>query len=134
MPGSTLDLDNLPIPDRQLGRGHDNNALGPSDLSDTGSDTQGGHSGRDLEDLGLDRGTNEDSDTHRVDAGGDSDSGGSGESSTAGRNNDVELGGDIGFDRIDTMGADDDADVDDTIDPDWPPSEGTSASPNDTRH
>lgn len=134
MPGSTLDLDNLPIPDRQLGRGHDNNALGPSDLSDTGSDTQGGYSGVNDEDLGLDRGTNEDSDSRRIGVSGDSDSTGSGESSTAGRNNDVELGGDIGFDRIDTMSADDDTDVDDAIDPDWPPSEGTSAAPNNYKH
>jgi hypothetical protein len=37
---STLDPDNFPDPpDRQLGVGHGNRALGPSDSSDSGSDT-----------------------------------------------------------------------------------------------
>lgn len=38
MATSTLDLDVLPISDRQLNKGHDNHALGPSDTSDSGSD------------------------------------------------------------------------------------------------
>jgi hypothetical protein len=36
---STLDPDNFPeSPDRSLGKGHGTDALGPSDISDTGSD------------------------------------------------------------------------------------------------
>jgi hypothetical protein len=43
MSQSTLDPDNLPAtPDRNLGKGHGTDALGPSDRSDTGSDVQGG--------------------------------------------------------------------------------------------
>ncbi|HEY5801167.1 MAG TPA: hypothetical protein VIT92_13160 [Burkholderiaceae bacterium] len=133
MPGSTLDLDNIPVPDRSLGKGHDIEALGPSDLSDTGSDVQGGYSGIDDDVLGLDRGTNEDSDTRRLAARGDTDSTGTGESSTAGRNGDVELGGDIGFDRIDTMGADDNDDLDE-LGEDWPPNAGEASSQRATRH
>ncbi len=38
MANSTLDPDVLPISDRQLGKGHDNHALGLSDTSDSGSD------------------------------------------------------------------------------------------------
>src|SRR5450830_1489676 len=38
MATSTLDLDVFPISDRQLSKGHDNHALGPSDTSDSGSD------------------------------------------------------------------------------------------------
>ena len=40
---STLDPDNFPErPDRSLGRGHGVDALGPSDISDSGSDVVGG--------------------------------------------------------------------------------------------
>ena len=38
MATSTLDPDVLPISDRELNKGHDNHALGPSDTSDSGSD------------------------------------------------------------------------------------------------
>ena len=38
MATSTLDLDVLPISDRELSKGHDNHALGPGDSSDSGSD------------------------------------------------------------------------------------------------
>ena len=38
MANSILDPDVLPISDRQLSKGHDNHALGPSDTSDSGSD------------------------------------------------------------------------------------------------
>lgn len=38
MASSTSDPDVLPISDRQLNKGHDNHALGPSDSSDSGSD------------------------------------------------------------------------------------------------
>jgi hypothetical protein len=106
MPSSTLDPDNLPEDDRHLGRGHGIDALGPSDISDTGSDVQGGYRAIDEADLGLDRGTNEDSDTHNLPYRyGSGDAGGTGDDSTAGRAQDIELGGDIGFDRIDTIEA-----------------------------
>lgn len=49
MPSSTLDPDFTPEPDRQVGIGHGTDSLGPSDLSDTGSDVQGGY--RAIEDL-----------------------------------------------------------------------------------
>lgn len=110
MATSTLDPDNFPEPDRQLGRGHGMDALGPSDLSDTGSDVQGGLRGIEADELGLglDRGTTEDADSHNLLASDESiDSTGTGESSTAGRNADVELGGDIGFDRIDQIDVND---------------------------
>jgi len=38
MATSTLDPDIFPTADRQLGKGHDNRALGPGDTSDSGSD------------------------------------------------------------------------------------------------
>jgi hypothetical protein len=104
MATSTLDPDNIPEPDRQLGKGHGTNVLGPSDTSDTGSDVQGGLRAVEELDLGLDRGTTEDSDSHNIAPSSDTDdSTGTGESSTAGRNADVELGGDIGADRIDQI-------------------------------
>jgi hypothetical protein len=106
MPPSTLDPDNIPESDRQLGRGHGMNALGPSDLSDSGSDVQGGFKAIEEPEfgLGLDRGTNEDSDSHIISASSDTDdSTGTGDSSTAGRNADIELGGDIDVDRIDEI-------------------------------
>jgi hypothetical protein len=106
MPSSTLDPDNIPEPDRQLGKGHGNKALGPSDISDTGSDVQGGLRSIDEPELGLglDRGTTEDSDTHNIEASDENeDSTGTGEDSTAGRDADVDLNADIGTDRIDRI-------------------------------
>jgi len=41
MSTSTLDLDNDLQVDRQLGAGHTDSALGPSDTSDSGSDVKG---------------------------------------------------------------------------------------------
>jgi hypothetical protein len=41
MSTSTIDTDNDFEPDRKLGEGHDINALGPSDSSDSGSDMAG---------------------------------------------------------------------------------------------
>jgi hypothetical protein len=109
MAGSTLDPDNIPEPDRQLGKGHGTGALGPSDISDTGSDVQGGLRAIEELDLGLDRGTNEDSDSHNIDPANDSDdAGGTSDTSTAGRNADVELDSDIGFDRINYINPEDD--------------------------
>lgn len=106
---STLDPDNIPEPDRQLGKGHGNKALGPSDISDTGSDEQGGLRAVDEPELGLnlDRGTNEDSDTRTIEASDENeDSVGTGEDSTAGRDADVDLNADIETDRIDHLSPD----------------------------
>jgi len=111
MATSTLDPDNIPEPDRKPGKGHGTNALGPSDLSDTGSDVQGGLRAVEETGLGLDRGTNEDSDSHNIEPSrGTDDSTGTGESSTAGRNADVEPSGDIGADRIDYINTGDETD------------------------
>lgn len=121
MPGSTLDPDNIPESYRQLGRGHGNDALGPGDISDTGSDVQGGYRAVEEDALPLDRGTSEDQDSHNVfGSPADSDSTGTGESSTAGRNADVEVAGDIDVDRVDYINPEDDPDYQD-IDADVPP-------------
>lgn len=122
MATSTLDPDNTPEPDRQLGKGHGTASLGPSDTSDSGSDIQGNSRWAADTDLGLDRGTNEDSDSGRragsagpvlgdanIDS--DSDSSGTGERATAGRDSDIEMGSDIDIDRIDEVNIDDDADL-----------------------
>jgi hypothetical protein len=116
MTRSTLDPDNLPLqrpPPRA--RGHDVRSLGPSDSSDSGSDMVGPGL-LDSDTLGLDRGTNEDSEAGHADeigAGADigdrdmdenSDRSGTGERMAAGREPNVEPGSDIGFDRI--VGAD----------------------------
>ena len=112
MTRSTLDPDNLPVqrpPARP--RGHDVRSLGPSDSSDSGSDLAGPGM-LDSDTLGLDRGTNEDSEGGRasaVGAGADigdldmdenSDRSGTGERMAAGREPNVEPGADIGFDRV----------------------------------
>ncbi|HEX5046818.1 MAG TPA: hypothetical protein VFX89_06815 [Gammaproteobacteria bacterium] len=112
MTRSTLDPDNLPVqrpPARP--RGHDVRSLGPSDSSDSGSD-MAGPGVLDSDTLGLDRGTNEDSEAGRADeigAGADigdldmdenSDRSGTGERMAAGREPHVEPGADIGFDRV----------------------------------
>jgi hypothetical protein len=108
---STLDPDNLPkARKRKKFKGHDTRSLGPSDSSDTGSDMMGpGLIDDDV--LGLDRGTNEDSEGGRLDADagasvGDldlddnSDRDGTGEHMTAGKEPTVSPGADIGTDRI----------------------------------
>lgn len=110
---STLDPDNFPErPDRTLGRGKNVDALGPSDISDTGSDVVGGPGfSSNLDDdqlVDLDRGTNEDS-LGRHDAGpdvgdanyeGDSDYGGTGERATAGRDEAGKESADIDTDQV----------------------------------
>jgi hypothetical protein len=101
MATSTLDLENIPEPDRQLGKGHGTRALGPSDISDTGSDVQPGLHAIEELDLGLERGTSEDSCSRTLPVSGDSDSAGTGERGSAGRDGDVEEAGDIDVDRID---------------------------------
>lgn len=120
MATSTLDPDNIPEPDRQLGKGHGTDSLGPSDTSDSGSDIQGNPRWAAETDIGLDRGTHEDSDSGRRarsagpdlgDANIDSDSSGTGERATAGRDSDIEMGSDIDVDRIDHIDPDEEYDA-----------------------
>jgi hypothetical protein len=110
---STLDPDNFPErPDRSLGRGKGVDSLGPSDISDTGSDVMGGPGfATNLDDdqvIDLDRGTTEDA-PGRLDAGGDigdanyesdSDYGGTGERAAAGRDVSAKDGSDIDTDQV----------------------------------
>ena len=115
---STLDPDNFPErPDRSLGKGHGTDALGPSDLSDTGSDVVGGPGfAANLDDdqlVHLDRGTNEEEesfaggtagpDVGDADFSGDSDVGGTGERAAAGRDTVARDGADIDTDRIESI-------------------------------
>ncbi|HZZ92910.1 MAG TPA: hypothetical protein VFE23_10120 [Usitatibacter sp.] len=106
--------------DRQLGRGHGVDALGPSDSSDTGSDVVGnvGLAGQ-VDGFGIQRETSEfeESTAHGTagpDVGdanldSDSDSTGTGEAATAGRDTVVEAGADIDTDHIETLPEDFDA-------------------------
>jgi len=97
MSQSTLDPDNLPAaPDRNLGKGHGTDALGPSDRSDTGSDVQGGTAAE--EGLG-------DSDT---------DAEGTGERGAVGRERDAP-GADIDTDHIETIPPEEDVLVDEAF-------------------
>ena len=111
MADSTLDPDYLTGgPDRSLGRGHGTDSLGPSDLSDTGSDMQGvGLSG----DVGLDMDEGTTSDPERSTAGGtagpdvgdanldsDTDSGGTGERAAAGRDSVEADGEELDTDQV----------------------------------
>ena len=111
MASSTLDPDNIPEPDRKLGKGHGTGSLGPSDTSDSGSDMAGpGQVDDDV--LPLDRGTNEDPEggtVGKIEAGasvGDremdenSDAAGTGEHLTAGKEPRVRVNGDRDTDRI----------------------------------
>ena len=116
---SSLDPDNFPdTPDRTLGKGHGIDALGPSDLSDTGSDVVGGPGfATNVDDeqlIDLDTGTNEDMEASQdggragpdvgdPDLDGDSDSGGTGERAAAGRDAVVRDGGDIDTDHIESI-------------------------------
>lgn len=115
---STLDPDNFPEgPDRSLGKGHGTDALGPSDLSDTGSDVMGGPGfASNLDDdqvLHLDRGTNEEEESYAGDTAGpdvgdadfsaDTDGGGTGERASAGRDTVARDGADIDTDRIESI-------------------------------
>ena len=116
---STLDPDNFPeAPDRNLGKGHGVDALGPSDISDTGSDVVGGPGfAANLDDeqkLPLDTGTNSDNeasyahDSAGADVGdpnfeSDSDYGGTGERAAAGRDVVGRDGQDIGTDHIESI-------------------------------
>ncbi len=115
MATSSMDPDYNPEPDRQLGKGHGNKALGPGDTSDSGSDVQGGLMGIDEPDLGLDldRGTTGDPVTRNVEASDENtDSAGTGEDPTAGREDDIRLNADIGTDRIDRLNPEEQASPD----------------------
>lgn len=128
MASSTLDPDNIPEPDRKLGRGHGTRALGPDDISDSGSDVQGGLRRTGDADFGLDTGTNEDPDSAADDrtAGpdigdtmldSDTDAMGTGERGTAGRDEEF-AGRDIGVDRTDVIDPDENPDLDELEHPD----------------
>jgi hypothetical protein len=109
---SNLDPDNLPGQDApDAPPGQDVRSLGPSDSSDTGADMAGpGLFDDDV--LGLDRGTNEDSEGGHLGTPGKgagvsdlvlgetSDSGGTGERAAAGKEQDIRMGNDIAPDRI----------------------------------
>lgn len=113
---STLDPDNFPEgPDRSLGKGHGIDALGPSDISDTGSDVVGGPGFADALDpdqiLDFDSGTTSDLEASHADGtagpdvgdanfSSDSDVGGTGERATAGRDTVSRDGADIDTDQI----------------------------------
>ena len=104
MSTSSLDPDLIPGKDRQLGKGHGRDALGPSDLSDSGSDIAGGPGWQgDAEfDLGLDSGTNSDVEGFGDDLNDDADSDAidSAEQATAGRRARHAAGRDIDTDRV----------------------------------
>lgn len=118
MASSTLDPDNIPEPDRRLGKGHGTSALGPSDISDSGSDVQGETRLSSEVDIGLDKGTTDDPDSAPRDLSAgpdigdagldsDTDAAGTGERKTAGRDLDIEAGADIDADRIESIDLDD---------------------------
>jgi hypothetical protein len=113
MASSTLDPDNFPTGKRprKTQKGHDTRALGPSDSSDTASDMAGpGLLDDDV--LGLDRGTNQDSEGGRADVAdcgpsigdldmdADSDRYGTGEDMAAGKDPAIRENADIDADRI----------------------------------
>ena len=124
MADSTLDPDYLTGGrDRSLGSGHGTDALGPSDLSDTGSDMQGVGM---ADDIGLDDlAESTTSDPERSAASGnagpdvgdanldsDTDSGGTGERAEAGRDTAKGEGEDIGIDQVQDVDAIDPEDTD----------------------
>jgi hypothetical protein len=105
MSSSTLDPENTLLPDQQLGKGHGIDALGPSDISDTGSDAQGGYRALEDDDLVLDRGiASEDKNqrayhtNHQAEGLTEID-----DLVLTGQIDDMEFGKDIGFDRIDSV-------------------------------
>jgi hypothetical protein len=100
--------------DRQLGRGHGTNALGPSDSSDTGSDVVGGAGlAGEVDGFGIDRVAEEEEESTAGGTAGpdvgdanldsDSDASGTGEAATLGRDTIVEAGADIDTDHIETL-------------------------------
>jgi hypothetical protein len=123
MASSTLDPDNMPEKDRQLGKGRGTRALGPSDTSDNGSDVQDSMRWTNEADIGLDKGTLDDPDSAARDRSAgpdigdawldsDTDSGGSGEVAAAGRDPAIESGEDVRSDRVDYIDPADEPDPD----------------------
>ncbi|MBC7499725.1 MAG: hypothetical protein H7315_04415 [Herminiimonas sp.] len=117
MADSSLDPDNMPLPDRQLGKGHGTRALGPSDTSDSGSDMIGpGMSIGDDDGLDLDQTTTSDLESNTSGTAGpdvgdanldsDTDSSGTGERATAGRDSAIEDGRDIDTDHVERIDPD----------------------------
>jgi len=120
--------------DRETLKGHGTDALGPSDTSDSASDIVGGPGLIEGDVLGLDHGTNEDSEALTRDAGSDigdagldsdSDSVGTGEHMTAGRQSAGRANRDVLPDHIESIGGiaeiadtDDLADIEDAADDD----------------
>lgn len=125
MAGSTLDPDNMNLPDRRLGKGHGISDLGPSDTSDSGSDVMGGPGFAQQIELGFDTGTTSDIEAGRAgytagpDVGdanldSDSDSFGTGETAAAGRDAISADGRDIDVDHIEYINPDEvDEDIED---------------------
>jgi len=107
MSTSTLDPDNDLQVDRQLGVGHDDSALGPSDSSDSGSDVKGLFGG--------------DTDTDRR---------GTGERATVEMPDEGETRQDIGVDHIENIPTEDMSALRSDIE-DGQPSERTSAEINE---
>lgn len=115
MASSTLDPDVLTSRhDRNIGKGHGTQALGPSDNSDSGSDLFGAPGLAQQIDLGLGRGTTSDpeestaGDTAGPDVGdanldSDTDSDGTGERAAASRDTVSPDGADIDTDHIETI-------------------------------
>jgi hypothetical protein len=120
MADSTLDPDILNSrPDRILRKGHGTDALGPSDISDSGSDLYGSLGLAQQVDIGLSTGTTSDPEASTADytAGpdvgdanldSDSDSGGTGERAAAGRDTVIPDGADIDTDHVETVPDEDD--------------------------
>lgn len=111
MADSTLDPDNMPVPDRQLGKGHGTGALGTSDTSDTGSDIVGGIGlspfDGDADDVNSGMvGSSDDphggagSDFGDPNLESDSDSSGTGERAAAGRDSTAVDDPEVGVDQI----------------------------------
>lgn len=109
---STLDPDDLPNQDApKQPKGHDIRSLGPSNSSDTGADMIGPGLVDD-DALALDRGTNEDTEGGHLGTAGSpasvgqlalddtSDREGTGDRTSAGKEPDIRMGGDIAPDRI----------------------------------
>ena len=94
MASSGLNPENSNRPDRQLGKGHGTDALGPSDTSDSGSDMVG--------DANLDS---------------DTDSSGTGERASAGPDMVASAGQDIDTDHIEQINGDAETDIDVDEDP-----------------
>ena len=108
---SSLDPNNFSDTVSRVPKGHDVKSLGPSDSSDSGSD-MAGPGLIDDDAIGLDRGTNQDTEAGPddvADAGpsvgdlgmdADSDRYGTGERLTAGKDPHIRVAGDIAADRI----------------------------------